>query len=90
MKVKLYNEILDFKAQKTQPLFPKIEKELMATAVPSVSEPAKPAAAPPLANKIRITTAPEPTPIPEPVVQKTQTARAEPTPRPQHPTPTTS
>lgn len=40
------------------------------------------AAAPPLANKIRITTAPEPTPIPEPVVQKTQTARAEPTPRP--------
>lgn len=38
--------------------------------------------APPLANKIRITTAPEPTPIPEPVVQKTQTARAEPTPRP--------
>ena len=39
-------------------------------------------AGPPLANKIRITTAPEPTPIPEPVVQKTQTARAEPTPRP--------
>ena len=45
-KIILNNEILDFKAQKTQPLFPKIEKELMATAVPSVSEPAKTAAAP--------------------------------------------
>lgn len=44
-KIILNNEILDFKAQKTQPLFPKIEKELMATAVPSVSEPAKTAAA---------------------------------------------
>ena len=38
--------------------------------------------APPLANKIRITTAPKPTPSPEPVAQEARTEAAEPAPRP--------